>query len=110
MAVNFGCGTRHGMRRLSDFRAKVRPAVLLRGIAGGGALQSAKHVTPMPDAHNLNDQTIVVHLVDDSIITRSHSKSAVLAGHRATTWRPRIVGKQIDDGSYSLLLLARQRL
>lgn len=63
----------------------------------------------MPDADDLNEQDIVVHLVEDPVDANSHPVGGPLTRHGDAAGRARGLGKQIDGCPDPLLFLSRQR-
>jgi hypothetical protein len=63
-------------------------------------------VAPVADADHLYQQAVVVDFVDDPAVTDAYSVHIVLPHQSDAFRRPGFAGKQVDDRSGPLLLIA----
>jgi hypothetical protein len=62
----------------------------------------------MADADDLDDEVLVEDLVHHPVAADTDAIRTILTGEGNASGRPRISGQQVDGGSDSLLLLARE--
>ncbi len=67
------------------------------------------YVPAVPDSNDVDEETVVKHFVDDPVHADSDPVSVIFSGELRATWRPRVVGEEIDRRSHSLLFSAGQR-
>ncbi len=60
----------------------------------------------MPDAYDMNDEYIVNHFIDDSVVAHPNAIHTVLTCHRHACRWAWILGEQLNGGADSLLVPA----
>lgn len=76
----------------------IRAARLAGSQLGSSATEGlrAVDVTPVCEANNQDDETIVLNLVQNSVVTDTDSVSIGATGQLDRAWRPRVVCKRVD--------------
>jgi hypothetical protein len=79
-------------------------------IPGAFAVEaSAVDLASVPDAHDVDDEYVVNHFIDDSVITHADAIHTVLTCQRDACGRAWFLGQEFYRGSDALLVAAFKR-